>query len=133
MNWLQLLERVTPECLAAAQALRACTTKHLRAFQEQVRLVCLDGASSNPRYESEVIRRLGHTWHLFLLGCEDHLIALILKGIAAQMKRDIEGQTHWAKSLNHNMGLIATAEGFFETLLTIGWYYEKASPQRWPG
>ena len=69
LNWLQLLERTTGECLCMADRLRSSTSSSLSSFQENLRISVLDGASSNQRAEAQILLDRGPEWSNIALAC----------------------------------------------------------------
>ena len=99
---LQHLERTTAECLVNTRIDRVPNCPDISCFPDLIRLSCLDGAASNPRY----LRNLpcdGLNWSDISVTCEDHGVYAIAKSLGLLNDADIRGQTQWTLASNHPM------------------------------
>jgi hypothetical protein len=103
LNALQHVERTTAEVLLEAHRLRSGVTESTNAFEDKVRLTCLDDAKSNPRCETFVMKPR-HDWSNLQFKCEDHICFNILGAVGKHCDADVSGQIHWAVALTHPMG-----------------------------
>lgn len=99
INPLQHTERTCAECLYECWRRRTGTSENTDAFGEKVRLKAQDNATSNTRNERFISYTLGKDWLTIILACEDHLIALALKGMSSLIEDDVTGQIHFALAM----------------------------------
>jgi hypothetical protein len=112
LNWIQMLDRTTAECLFAAHSLRSAVRLDVAGkFATRTRIACEDRAKSNARCGRGIMHdREG--WKHIGIDCEIHISAGIHKKTFALVDATISGQINFALSVNFGTGV-----GKFQQLL----------------
>ena len=103
LNWLQLSDRATAECLCDMQQSSREKTSFREKFERKVRFTVTDRFSANKLTEREMMARKESSgsanWSLLHLFCIPHILASLLKDMMKKYTRFIDGLRSFGKSL----------------------------------